>query len=180
LDPVSVVPYDPAWPGLYEAEAQLILRALGDIVVSIHHIGSTAIPGVFAKPIIDVLEEVVDLTRLDELTWAMLELGYEALGEYGIAGRRYFRKRNRAGVRTHHVHCFCAGSPEIERLLAFRDYMIAHPVEAEAYGALKRELAQAHPDDRQAYVDGKDEFVKVHQARALAWKRSHPSVQPTC
>ena len=70
------------------------------------------------------------------------------------------------------MHAFQNGSAEIEQLLAFRDYMIAHPAEAQAYGALKRELARAHPEDRQAYVDGKDEFVKEHEAKALNWRRS--------
>ena len=70
------------------------------------------------------------------------------------------------------MHAFQSGSADIERLLAFRDYMIAHPAEAQAYGALKRKLARAHPEDRQAYVDGKDEFVKEHEAKALNWRRS--------
>jgi GrpB-like predicted nucleotidyltransferase (UPF0157 family) len=174
-DRVVVVPYDPAWRSQFATEAELILRALGDNVVAVHHIGSTAIPGIFAKPIIDILLEVHDLARLDSQAGALMELGYEAMGEFGIPGRRYFRKINDAGVRTHHVHAFQAGSAEVERHLAFRDYMIAHPAAAEAYGALKRELAQAHPDDRQAYMDGKDTFVKEHEAKALDWWRSRRS-----
>ena len=94
------------------------------------------------------------------------------MGEFGIPGRRYFRKRNHLGVRTHHVHAFQTRNPEIERHLAFRDYMIAHPMDAQAYGALKRELARVYPHDRQAYMDGKDKFVKEHEARALRWRRS--------
>jgi GrpB-like predicted nucleotidyltransferase (UPF0157 family) len=171
-DRVVVVPYDPTWPGEFEAESKRILRALGDNVVSVHHMGSTAVPGLFAKPIIDVLLEVHDIVCLDGQTGAMEDLGYEAMGEFGIPGRRYFRKCDRSGVRTHHVHAFQVGSAEIERHLAFRDYMVAHPAEAQAYGALKRELARAHPDDRQAYMDGKDAFVKEHEAKALAWRRS--------
>ena len=171
-DQIVVVPYDPAWQGEFETESKRILHALGNNVVSVHHIGSTAIPGIFAKPIIDILLEVNDLVRLDDETGAMQELGYEAMGEFGIPGRRYFRKSDRSGVRTHHVHAFQTGSPEIERHLAFRDYMIAHPTAARAYGALKRELARAYPHDRQAYVDGKDEFVKEHEAKALSWRRS--------
>jgi GrpB-like predicted nucleotidyltransferase (UPF0157 family) len=171
-DRVVVVPYDPAWPSEFETESKRILRALGDNVLYAHHIGSTAIPGIFAKPIVDILLEVHDLVRLDGQTGAMEDLGYEAMGEFGIPGRRYFRRRDRSGVRTHHVHAFQRGSAEIERLLAFRDYMIAHPAEAQAYGALKRELARVHAEDRQAYMDGKDGFIKEHEAKALKWWRS--------
>lgn len=172
LDQIVVTPYDPAWQGEFETESKRILHALGNNVVSVHHIGSTAIPGIFAKPIIDILLEINDLVQLDNETGAMQELGYGAMGEFGIPGRRYFRKSNRSGVRTHHVHAFQTGNPEIERHLAFRDYMIAHPAEAQAYGALKRELARVYPHDRRAYMDGKDGFVKEHEAKALSWRRS--------
>jgi GrpB-like predicted nucleotidyltransferase (UPF0157 family) len=171
-EPVVVVPYDPTWSSEFDTESQRILAALGDNVVSVHHIGSTAVPGIFAKPIIDMLLEVHDVVRLDGQTREMEDLGYEAVGEFGISGRRYFRKSNYLGVSTHHVHAFQGGSAEIERLVAFRDYMIAHPAEARAYSALKRELARAHPADKQAYVDGKDEFVKEHVAKALNSRRS--------
>ena len=172
LDQIVVMPYDPAWQGDFETEAKRILHALGNIVVSVHHIGSTAIPGIFAKPIIDILLEVDNLVQLDNETGAMQELSYEAMGEFGIPGRRYFRKNNHLGVRTHQVHAFQIRNPEIERHLAFRDYMIAHPMQAQAYGALKRELAREYPNDSQAYMDGKDEFVKEHEAKALSWRRS--------
>ena len=94
---IQVVPYDPAWQSEFEAEAKRIARTLGKIVVRLHHIGSTAIPGILAKPIIDFLVEVDDIVELDDKSSAMEELGYEVMGEYGILGRRYFRKNN-AGV----------------------------------------------------------------------------------
>jgi GrpB-like predicted nucleotidyltransferase (UPF0157 family) len=100
----------------------------------------------------------------------MLEaLGYEAKGEFGIPGRRYFRKDDAEGIRTHQVHAFGAGSPGAARHLAFRDYMRAHPGIAREYGALKARLARAHPHDMQAYMDGKDAFVREHERRALLW-----------
>lgn len=171
-DRIVVVAYDPAWPAEFEAEAQRIARALGSNVVALHHIGSTAIPGMFAKPILDILLEVDDLARLDRETGALQALGYEAMGEFGIPRRRYFRKSNAAGVRTHHLHAFQVGDAEIERRLAFRDYLIAHPAAAQAYGALKQELARRHADERQAYMDGKDAFVKEQEAKALQWRRA--------
>jgi GrpB-like predicted nucleotidyltransferase (UPF0157 family) len=143
--------------------------------VRLHHIGSTAIPGIRAKPIIDLLLEVTDVAELDGRASDMEELGYEGKGEFGIPGRRYFRKDNASGVRTHHVHAFQAGSPEVERHLAFRDYMIAHPAAAQAYSELKQELAREHPDDIGAYVAGKDPFIKEHQPRAIAWRSSRPA-----
>ena len=169
---ILVVAHDPAWRLDFEEEAKLIGRALADMVVRLHHIGSTAIPSIFAKPIIDVLLEVDDIVRLDLRSSDMEELGYEAMGEFGIPGRRYFRKDNASGVRTHQVHAFEAKSPEIERHLAFRDYMIAHPAEAQAYGELKQTLAQDHPNDIEAYMDGKDQYIKEHEAKAIAWRLS--------
>lgn len=169
---IKVVAHDPAWRGEFEAEARHITRALGDIVVRLHHIGSTAIPGIFAKPIIDFLMEVGDIVELDDRSLVMEELGYEAMGEFGIPGRRYFWKNNASGVRMHQVHAFEADSMEVERHLAFREFMIAHPAEAQAYGDLKQKLAQEYPDDIEAYMDGKDPFIKEYEAKAIAWRTS--------
>jgi GrpB-like predicted nucleotidyltransferase (UPF0157 family) len=168
---IVVVEYDPAWSLEFEVEGERIYRALGELVVKLHHIGSTAIPGIHAKPIIDFLMEVADIDRLDEKSSAMEELGYEAKGEFGIPGRRYFRKNNASGERTHQVHAFEVESPHIERHLAFRDYMIAHPEEAQEYGKLKQRLARKHPNDIQRYMDGKEPFIKDCQARAIEWRR---------
>jgi GrpB-like predicted nucleotidyltransferase (UPF0157 family) len=145
-----VAPHDPAWRQQFDEEARRLAEHLGHVVVHLHHIGSTAIPGLFAKPIIDVLMEVVDLTSLDVATPILAALGYEAMGEYGIPGRRYFRRNDASGRRTHQVHAFESGTPEVERHLAFRDYMVAHSAAGRAYGDLKQTLAQRHPDDAEA------------------------------
>jgi GrpB-like predicted nucleotidyltransferase (UPF0157 family) len=166
---IRVVPYDPAWVEAAQAEMNQIHSALGNLVVAIHHVGSTAIPGIHAKPVLDFMVEVQDLEQLDVQTAAMEALGYEAMGEYGIPDRRYFRKKNEQGVRTHHVHSFLAGSQGGLRHLAFRDYMIAHSDIAHAYSDLKRLLARQHPKDREAYIEGKDPFIKEHEQKALAW-----------
>lgn len=166
---IVVVAHDPAWRTEFEEEAKHISRVLGDRVSRLHHIGSTAIPGIFAKPVIDLLMEVENIVELEAGNAAMEGLGYESMGEFGIAGRRYFRKNDAFGVRTHQVHAFAAESPEIARHLAFRDYMIAHPAEARAYGELKRNLAREFPEDIQRYMDGKDPFIKEHEARAVVW-----------
>jgi len=169
---VEVVPHDPRWRDAFEAEAKLIAAALGESVVAVHHIGSTAIPNIYAKPVVDLLVEVRDMAEVDGRSSAMESLGYEVMGEYGIPGRRYFRKDNQEGVRTHNVHAFEAGSAEVERHLAFRDYMIAHPVEAQRYSELKRRLAEEHPQSMDGYMDGKDGFIKEMDRRAARWRTS--------
>lgn len=172
MSKVEVVPHDPRWRAAFEAEAKHVASALGENVVAIHHIGSTAIPDIHAKPVVDLLVEVRDIPEVDGRSPAMESLGYEVLGEYGIYGRRYFRKDTREGVRTHNVHAFEAGSAEAERHLAFRDYMIAHPGEAQRYSELKRKLAEEHPQSPDGYMDGKDGFIKEMDRRAAQWRTS--------
>ncbi|NET37098.1 MAG: GrpB family protein [Cyanothece sp. SIO1E1] len=167
---VEVVPHNPQWQNAFKVESKLIAKALGQNIAAIHHIGSTAIPNIYAKPIIDLLVEVQAIARLDEHTSVMELLGYEVMGAYGIPGRRYFRKHNPAGIRTHHVHTFIVGSAQLERHLMFRDYMIAHPDVAQQYSQLKRQLAQAHPQDIEAYMDGKDGFIKAIDREAAQWR----------
>jgi GrpB-like predicted nucleotidyltransferase (UPF0157 family) len=166
---VRVVPHDPTWKHAFEVESARIVQALGEPVVGVHHIGSTAIPGIVAKPIIDMLLEVERIERLDEQVGQLQALGYQALGEFGIPGRRYFRKDDANGTRTHQAHAFRAGSPEVSRHLAFRAYTVAHLDQAAAYGALKARLALQHPDDIEAYMDGKDPFIKHAERDALVW-----------
>ena len=174
---VEVVPPDPAWPVAFQQAAQDIAVALGDTVIAIHHIGSTAIPSIYAKPIIDLLAEVQDITQVDRQNAAMTDLDYQAMGEFGIPGRRYFRKDNAAGVRTHHVHAFAAGSDQVRRHLAFRDYLVAHPAAAQEYSELKRRLAQAHPTDIEQYMDGKHDFIQTIDQRAAQWSAAKSAVR---
>ena len=163
---VSMVPHNLAWRHEFQREAERVSAAAGSNAMTAHHIGSTAIPTVYAKPVIDILLVVQDLAALDEKQPEMEALGYEARGEYGIAGRRFFRRDNERGDRTHQIHAFEGGSPQIARHLAFRDYMIAHPGAAQAYSGLKRELAAKHPEDIEAYMDGKNEFIQEIDKRA--------------
>ncbi|AOW98075.1 hypothetical protein BJP34_00280 [Moorena producens PAL-8-15-08-1] len=168
---VEVVPHDPKWRDEFERESKQIALAVGENLIAVHHIGSTSIPELYAKPIIDILVEVKDITKVDENSSGMETIGYEGMGEYGIPGRRYFRKHNEIGIRTHHVHMFEVNSLQVERHLAFRDYMIAHPKDAHKYGELKRELAKKYPDNIEAYMDGKDGFIKEMERKAAEWRR---------
>ncbi|MGB4487112.1 MAG: GrpB family protein [Pseudomonas veronii] len=150
-------------------EAVRIAAALGPAALHVHHIGSTAVPHTRAKPVIDILLEVGSLKALDRDTQLLEALGYEAMGEFGIPGRRYFRLDDASGKRTHQVHAFETGTPDVLRHLAFRDYMRAHPALAAEYGELKSCLAKRHQQDMAAYIAGKDGFIKEHERRALAW-----------
>jgi GrpB-like predicted nucleotidyltransferase (UPF0157 family) len=154
---IEVVPYNLNWPEVFASEAELIKQALGNNCITIHHIGSTSVPGLSAKPIIDMLPVVKNIQEVDKATKAMESLGYEAKGEYGIAFRRYFQKGQNA--RTHNVHVYQEGDPEISRYLKFRDWMRSHPNDAENYAKLKQELAAKFPDDILQYCNGKDPFV---------------------
>lgn len=172
---VYLEPYDPRWPVEFARESARVASVLGDVLFAIHHIGSTAIPGIRAKPIIDILAVVSDVSALDGRVEKMESLGYEAMGEFGMVGRRYFRKDDAAGNRTHQIHAFQLGSPQIHRHLAFRDFMRAHPDCAERYDTLKRRLAELHPSDVSGYTDGKDEFIAEMDARAASWQSADPA-----
>lgn len=168
---VQVQPHDAEWARRFMQEAQNLRALWGANLVAAHHIGSTAIPSIVAKPIVDMLVEVRSTALLDERVPQMEASGYQALGEYGLPGRRYFRKENPDGSRSHHIHVYETGSPEIHRHLAFRNYLLAHPVLADEYSALKQRLAADHPHDAQAYMDGKAPFIREVEARAIAWAR---------
>jgi GrpB-like predicted nucleotidyltransferase (UPF0157 family) len=175
---VVVVPHDPQWYEEFNVESKQVTDALGHNVVAIHHIGSTAIPGMYAKPIIDILVEVQEITAVDGHNASIESLGYEVMGEFGIPGRRFFRKDNQEGIRTHHIHSFAVGSDRVTRHLAFRDYMIAHFEDARAYSELKQRLAIEHPTNINGYMDGKDEFIKAIDRKAAQWRNNLANATP--
>ena len=164
---IFVVDYDPLWPLLFRKEADAISRILGDNLVLIHHIGSTSVPFLAAKPIIDIMPVVKDLSGVDAVSEEFVKLGYEYLGEFGIKGRRYLRKGGQE--RTHQIHIFqMEDDTNILRHLAFRDYLRSHRDVAMEYAALKKDLAARFPYDMDGYCDGKDAFVKRIENLALA------------
>lgn len=167
-----VVPHDQSWKKAFADEAATIKGAFRNTPAQIHHIGSTAIPGILAKPIIDLLGIVCNLADADAKVGSLKSLGYEAMGAYGIEGRRYFRKMDGNGTRTHHLHIFEEGSLHIERHLAFRDYLIAHPDLADKYSCLKERLTSGENPSWDRYLNGKDPFVSRVEAQAVDWFRS--------
>ncbi len=162
---VILRPYDPLWPVQFRQEAARLLPLFEPLLGTIYHIGSTSVPGLLAKPTIDILIEVTDIFKVDALNAAMADLGYEARGEYGIPGRRFFVCSER-GLRQFHVHTYGTGNPEIQRHVGFRDYLIRHPEFAKRYADLKEELALRFVLDRVAYTDNKSSFI--HEVDRLA------------
>lgn len=174
---INVVSYNPNWPEQFQVAADRLTDTLGENVISVHHIGSTSIPGMFAKPTIDILLVVKSHAVLDADQQVMKDLGYIPRGENGIPGRRYFFRL--AGERhCFHLHSFEEGHSEIQRHLNFRDYLRVHPNEAHAYGALKLKLADRFRCDPQSYTEAKTAFIRKVDQRAAAWQRAHSQEHP--
>ena len=158
--PVIIVPYDPGWPHQFGRERVLLARVFRGSSAVFEHVGSTAVPGLGGKPIIDIM---VGVTRLQEAELRIADLeehDYEYVPEYEaqMPERRYFRKP-REGLRTYHLHCVVEGRSFWRLHLAFRDYLRVHPEAASSYLALKQQLALQHRTNRVAYTEGKSSFV---------------------
>jgi len=174
---IEIVRYDLRWKARFEEEKKSILSKLGAIAKKVHHIGSTSVDGLAAKPIIDMMLEVSSLECLDEVSPKLESLGYEVMGAFGIEGRRYFRKGGED--RTHQIHAFKAGDANVFRHLAFRDYLKSHPAVRSAYQRLKIEVAQACENDIDRYCEGKDAFIKLYESKALEWIREQMKEPPS-
>ena len=163
---VRLVPYDPAWAALFAAEARRLHAALGpELPLALEHTGSTAVPGLAAKPILDLLGGYPPGTSVERYVAALLRAGYVHRGEQGIPGREFFR---RGDPRAWHLHLVGHGSTVWREQLAFRDALRGDPALRDAYAALKLALARRFPRDRESYIDGKGAFVRgvVEQARS--------------
>ncbi len=168
--PVEIAEYDPAWPALFERERGLIVGVLGDLADAIEHVGSTAVLGLGAKPVIDIMIAVRTLAEGERCVRPLERLGYEYKGEMGIPGRLYFRKPT-DGIRTHQIHMVELGSDVWQRTILFRDYLRRQPREAQAYYELKLRLAAKFRTDREGYTEAKTEFIEAALARARAAAR---------
>ncbi|HGM6645696.1 GrpB family protein [Serratia marcescens] len=162
---VAVVPYEKQWPVMFKAESSLIQALLGEVVKDVHHIGSTSVPGLSAKPVIDILLEVHNINELDKYNLEMVRAGYIARGENGIPGRRYFIKGG--DQRSHQVHAFSVGDIQVLRHLAFRDYLIKNSDVAESYAEIKRAAAFDSKNDVHRYSMLKASFIEHHLQLAL-------------
>ncbi|WP_065750681.1 GrpB family protein [Bradyrhizobium paxllaeri] len=170
--PIVVSDYDPNWPTQFEQERTRIKAALGSFALVIEHIGSTAIPNLPSKPIIDLLVGVPSLEEARKQCVGPIEaLGYKYLPEYAswLPGELFFRK-GPPGPWTHHIHLMESSNPRWEAFLVFRDYLRAHPETAMAYANIKRALAASSNDNIAAYRNGKTIFVEETTAKAHAWR----------
>lgn len=166
--PVQLVPYDPEWANLAKMHSAR-LAVLGSVLVTVHHIGSTSVPGLAAKPIIDLMPLVTGLSDLDREQSRIETLGYGWHGELGIPGRRYCTLSDESGNRIVQLHFFEANSPHVTRHLAFRDYLRAHPEEMKAYEKEKQRARDLYPDDSHAYTDEKAAWIRSTETKALNW-----------
>lgn len=162
---LTVVDYDDMWPTLFENERSLLQVTLGHVISQIHHIGSTSVPGLSAKPVIDILIEVTNLDELDSMNQAMERAGYTVRGENGISNRRYFTKGE--NQRSHHIHAFTTGDAQIVKHLAFRDYLIRNNDIATQYALMKKNAVLLCDNDTHRYSIYKADFIQKHLRMAL-------------
>lgn len=165
---IEILPSDPSWPDTFTAEAARWHRALPGLL-DLHHIGSTSVPGLPAKPIIDMIPVFGSAAMMDAAQHHVQQLGYEWLGEFGLPGRRYCRLNDpETGTRLFQAHCYVLGSAEITRHLAFRDALRANAALRAGYSSVKGKCAALYPGDITAYGDCKSDWIKKVEARALA------------
>lgn len=156
---VCLEPYNEQWTALFEETKSEVQQILGFNVIDIQHIGSTAIKGIVAKPILDVAVIVHDL---DAVNWdGMNHNGYVYRGQAGVPGRSFFVKYRDRDISTHHIHCYEQDNQNLTANIAFRDYLIAHPDYAKQYNDLKLHLAEHYADDRVMYTNEKSDFIKL-------------------
>jgi GrpB-like predicted nucleotidyltransferase (UPF0157 family) len=169
-EPIMVVPYDPAWPDWFRQVATRLRAALGEVALRIDHIGSTAVPGLAAKPVLDVQIAVASFGPLAAFRGPLEDLGYVYRAENPERTKRYFREP--PGGRRTHLHVRLRGHWSEQFALLFRDYLRAHPDAAGRYAALKADLAVRFRTDRQGYTDAKDPFIWATMREADAWAQA--------
>ena len=154
---IVVIDYDPVWPAVFEELRARAWNAVSDVAVSIEHVGSTAVPGLAAKPIIDISVVVPSLAQVFMAVDRLAKVGYVHRGDLGIEGREAFHSPD--GLPAHHLYVCLRDTPALANHLAVRDYLRAHPEVATTYGELKKQLAKRFGNDIDGYIDGKTGFL---------------------
>ena len=168
-DKIEIFPYDPAWPLLFAQLGATLRQALGHVALRIDHIGPTSVPGLDAKPVIDVQIAVVSLAPLDAFRVPLTQLGYVFRAENPELTKRYFREAG--GQRRTHIHVRKEGSWAQQFALLFRDYMRTHPHDARRYAEVKYGLATQYGHDRQGYTEAKTPFIWETMLKADRWSQ---------
>lgn len=163
---VRLTHYSENWVQMFQNEAEFLKTIFGDVIFRYEHFGSTSVPDLKAKPIIDMMCLVNDIEKVDLFNEKMSSLGYDVAGDWGISGRRLFRKGGEN--RTHHIHFYQIDNPQIERHLIFRDYLRSHPEEVARYSRFKEELALRFVNTSE-YSPAKKTFVSEMEQLALSW-----------
>jgi GrpB-like predicted nucleotidyltransferase (UPF0157 family) len=171
---VQITPYTPAWPILYQAERARLQEALGELALDIQHIGSTAVPGLAAKPILDLAVAVADESVVPDCVVRLADAGYTYRGYRG-PDQGYFFDQGRGQELTHYLHVLPIREPAWSNNLQVRDYLAAHPEARARYQQLKEDLAAEYPADRATYTAAKADFVQEILAAAHAGQREEPS-----
>ena len=174
-DQIVISEYDPKWPAIYEEEVARILALAGDTVTAVEHVGSTSVPGLGAKPIIDIMAAVGQIDEAMTLVEPLGALGYRYLPEYEelIPERRFFRRGRESA--SHHLHIVETATDFWIDHLLFRDYLRSHRETAMEYDEIKRNLAARLGDDRAAFTMAKTSFIEPVLVRARTWRESNPS-----
>ena len=157
---VQVVPYDPNWPSEFEAVRRELSQALGPLALSIEHVGSTSVPGLCAKPILDIDVVMENYDVFPQVLDALAKIGYRHEGNLGIPEREAFCYTGKDHLRKHHLYVCPASSPELHRHLTFRDYLRTHPQDAAQYGRVKKTAAKLYPRDIDSYLRYKSACIR--------------------
>ena len=157
---VVVLPYDEAWERDFEKISSEIMDALGNLALRIEHVGSTAVPGLSAKPIIDIDVVIKDRSELDTVISALSRTGYTHRGDLGITGREAFSYEGKEHLQKHHLYVCAQDSAELKRHTAFRDYLRSHPDAVREYSRIKEEGARLYPYDIDKYIEHKSPFIE--------------------
>ena len=157
---VVVLPYDEAWKKDFEEIKAELMAVLDGLVLSVEHVGSTSVPGLAAKPIIDIDVIIEDTDCFEKVKTALETIGYQHEGDLGIPGREAFKYHGKEHLRKHHLYVCAKDSDELKRHLSFRDYLRTHPEAVKEYGRIKEEGARLYPNDIDSYIEYKAPFIE--------------------
>ncbi len=167
-DKIKLMEYDPAWAENFERLKSIYLESLGDLLIKVEHVGSTAVPGLCAKPHLDIDLVIESYSYFEEAVDTLAELGYEYKGDFGIEGREAFKRKDEkvpwdgsnSREYSHNLYVCPKDSRELKRHLAFRDHLLENEECRKRYAELKKRLAKKYRDDREAYTEGKTKFIE--------------------